>query len=622
MPLGMKSGLAYADSFTFLTRYDGKQYDYIMYKGEKGTKIDLLNVRDTTEGNGSIFTLGIKGMDVSNFIANCKKQLAYFEDVYFNVSGISNDFKIIQTPDWKHSTLYNGSSMHLCLDNVYYPIDFSRLNISEISVPVALNFKITDGIRPIPSREDIIYTPEVKAMILEKIKVVATFFVEKYNEGITEQDDLFNVIRLNTGMYISDTFSVSINQLKGHSQKSMAIPTLKGVEKLDVLKLIARRSNMLGNYVVRGRIKNGTFSGIYNEGGQSILHGLDRRYFYCKERPSAIQIQYLKEQYRELYFIYKKQEKKLGSPKKYQNYHDYAYLLSLGDSKKSDWRQIIKEFQGIEANIMKMFPLAESNMPTEAWLQKRKENRAKGTRTEVKDIEINPKWASVASRGDFYAKFDFGGTMKISGIQQRLKGLVVYGKEEDKEKLSELLRSTRHKCRICLLAERDVKRIQDIKSFIHIDKFMEGDIKAFKRLATRLLAEKLVSNNTTIFNSPSFFGKLQKSLGEDLSAIVTYKGTTSYTHSDFDKTILAIAKKHDYWDQSIYPAIQRVEKLLPKYDFVLLFGPYLSFGDKHLPLFRDVLKYRKVRLNAENYAQKELILQTNTTQNESIPELV
>jgi hypothetical protein len=51
-------------------------------------------------------------------------------------------------------------------------------------------FGLNDGITPTPNRENIIYNKETIAIIKERIKQVANFFVEKYNEATQEFDSL------------------------------------------------------------------------------------------------------------------------------------------------------------------------------------------------------------------------------------------------------------------------------------------------------------------------------------------------------------------------------------------------------------------------------------------------
>jgi hypothetical protein len=54
----------------------------------------------------------------------------------------------------------NDSNLHLCLDNVYYPLDYTKLGINTLTVPIGLKFSLSDGI--FTQIESIRYTSEAK----------------------------------------------------------------------------------------------------------------------------------------------------------------------------------------------------------------------------------------------------------------------------------------------------------------------------------------------------------------------------------------------------------------------------------------------------------------------------
>jgi hypothetical protein len=93
----------------------------------------------------------------------------YFFDVNVGGSGIDNDFIIARSEHFQFSEIANDSNLHLCLDNVYYPLDYTKLGINTLTVPIGLKFSLSDGIFPTPNRESIRYTSEAKAIILAKL---------------------------------------------------------------------------------------------------------------------------------------------------------------------------------------------------------------------------------------------------------------------------------------------------------------------------------------------------------------------------------------------------------------------------------------------------------------------
>jgi hypothetical protein len=184
MGLGFKAPLAYSSSFYFVCRKDGMERKYMMYEGEDVNTIDLLYEAPTTEDNGVKIIVPVKWQDRRDFIDKIQIQLAYFESVYFNADEVKNDFLIHRNDIFQFSELAKDSKLHICLDNVYYPLDFEKLGIKPINIPVALRFSLSDGLFPTPNREAIRYTQESKKIITDKIASLADYMIDKYNESI------------------------------------------------------------------------------------------------------------------------------------------------------------------------------------------------------------------------------------------------------------------------------------------------------------------------------------------------------------------------------------------------------------------------------------------------------
>lgn len=204
--IGFKSPLSYTSSFYFTTRKDGMERKYMMYEGEENNKIDLLYEAETDKPNGTKVVVPVKYSDRYEFVNKMREQLAYFENVYFDVNVpntgyIKNDFSIHRNDLFQISEMTTDNYMHICLDNVYYSIDFGKLGIAPINVGVGIRFGLSDGLFPTPNRESLRITPESKAIILKRIAEVADYFVTKYNESIAdlenveEAHDYYSMIR-------------------------------------------------------------------------------------------------------------------------------------------------------------------------------------------------------------------------------------------------------------------------------------------------------------------------------------------------------------------------------------------------------------------------------------------
>ena len=169
--LGFKAPLAYSSSFYFVCRKNGMERKYMMYEGEDTNTIDLLYETPTTERNGVKVIIPVKYKDHYTFKNKIKEQLCYFEDVYFDVPGdssITNDFTIVRHEHFQFSEMSTDNRLHICLDNVYYPLDFDKIGIKQIAFPVALRFDLTDGIFPTPNRESINKNLTLKFIKLNK----------------------------------------------------------------------------------------------------------------------------------------------------------------------------------------------------------------------------------------------------------------------------------------------------------------------------------------------------------------------------------------------------------------------------------------------------------------------
>jgi len=194
--LGSKSPLSYCDMFDVITRYNGIEYHWTVYEEAKAPRIDLLNRKETDEPNGTTVRVPIKSLsDHSKFQEACKKQLAYFENLYFK-GGFSN------TDELNDYTLYEGDSfvyrpgntfdeLHICLGRVYYPINFDvldmergysyRSNNKHWCVPIALNFDVGE-LDVVWNREAIEYTDRTISAIQERVESLKEEYRDLFEE--------------------------------------------------------------------------------------------------------------------------------------------------------------------------------------------------------------------------------------------------------------------------------------------------------------------------------------------------------------------------------------------------------------------------------------------------------
>jgi hypothetical protein len=189
--LGSKSPLSFKRSYFFICRKEGIERKFMVYQGEEFTEFDKIYEKPTDELNGVEVIVPIKDYyEAQEFVRKAKSKLAYYDTVILQIYGQIVQNTIFRSDDWQFSTQNNNSQLHFCLKDVYYSIDWVKLGITDYKIPIALKFDLSDGLIPSPSREYIIYNQSSKTIILNKIKKVANWFIDKYNSEWKEYETL------------------------------------------------------------------------------------------------------------------------------------------------------------------------------------------------------------------------------------------------------------------------------------------------------------------------------------------------------------------------------------------------------------------------------------------------
>lgn len=622
--LGLKSGLAYSDSFTIITRYEGVEYTYIMYKGEEGTKIDLMRDVPTTEKNGTTVQIQLKSFgDTNQFTNKIREQLCYFEGVYFDVSGIDNSFTILKNADWKYSSLSPASQVHLVLNNVYYAIDWGRLGIDAVHLPIGLAFEVGEGLIPTPSREDIKYTEEAKELIKIRLSILADYMVNKYNEGITAAEywgDIYMkfgpaVYQIKVNQF---NIPIQLKELKDHTEIKLALPTLKGIEVLDLEALSRKTSDMFLNYEIRGKLHHFSrgFYGKYAEQPKDLISN-HATLIYTDHKPKGVELEYLKDVVQgSAYFLYKMGDKKLG-----RLYYDrflgniqrqsYISLLGLKKLPKEKWRQVIVEYQGIEASIIAKIRKIEDLQPTEEWLAERKANRAKRQKRVLLEGSISLKIGKRAQRGDNNMMFE-AHSSPLKDLHKN-KFLSVYATNDQREELDKLYRISMcpkgkgEGIRLTLISKNDVKKVQGIHNFISIERFMKGDNIRFKKIATAALVAQFIEKHEVVFSSIPFIRVFSDDFAAKLRGLEEYEknnNPSGYDHDDeIIKEIIKVAEEYKLWDYKGFDLLNEVQKEIGIFDFMLCLDRDETdvLDEKTISLGREILKGRKFKMDWRNY---------------------
>jgi hypothetical protein len=650
MGLGFKAPLAYSSSFYFTCRKDGMERKYMMYEGEDTNTIDLLYETPTTEHNGVKVIVPVKYHDARDFREKIPQQLAYFESVYFDVEGIDNNFTIHRHELFQFSPMANDNYLHICLDNVYYPMDFSKLGIDSIYLPIGLRFSLTDGLFPTPNRESIRYTKEAKEVILKRIAEAADYFVDKYNESIKDSDDPVAILNFyhNSSRYVNNLGSKSkwdINPLKRYTSKKFASPNLKSVSLLDMERMYRHREYILGEYESKFQLYNDRMSTVKSYWAEVKPTEVDsNKYYVYSDKIPGIKKDYLKSslpRHTTYNFLKKKNSFVLGSAKKADFKTTYYGILNLGSYPKSQWRQLIQEFQYMLGLITKNFINLDALQVPDTFIQSRKKVRiATGKASAGGPRRIKLKGEMVCKQAVELERWVEGKSCKwvskiydMSKFHQN-KFILVYGKQEDTEKMDKWFKVTRrHNIELAILSERELKIVENIQlhNLISFSKFMEGKTKAFQRLAMECLADQFYDTQKYVFENREALANISTDLYNKIGKLAEYKKNMQYIDDDVRNIIVEHATQVKAFDPEVYHIYKEVKLVCEKLSFLNAMMSnihrYRGDVDDENPMVQaliDLFKYHRHRLDWKNYnirLNEDLPLeQTLTT--ETVEELV
>ena len=622
MGLGFKAPLAYSSSFYFVCRKHGIERKYMMYEGEDTNTIDQLYEKPTTERNGVKVIVPIKSYDKHDFIEKIKEQLAYFQHVYFNVPNVSNSFTIVRSEHFQWSELCSDGKLHICLDDVYYPIDFSKIGVDNIYFPVGLRFSLTDSIFPTPNRESIRYTKEAKAIILEKIGKVADYYVQKFNEEMKETEDIMSVINWYNydGKYINiNGRSINISPIAKFSKTSLREPKLKGTDVLSS-KFIHNRSSMLtmeyeNKFIIeKGKMRKTERSWYKTVGYKQVLDD-DRIYYVYSDRVSGNMRDYLKDLHKgkTVHLIKKSYQIPLKNGLSQESYY---YMLDLGKHPKSDWRTIIKEWQHIVSFITNRFKnLDELEIP-EQWIKSRKKSKtvisSDGT---VKTRKIKLQGEVIGKEAQPLERYVDGQNCKFVSTTYKLqemhkmKTLYVYGNESYRSLMDTFFKAFNKTVKFVLMSEREINVMQKVKihNWITMEEFVKGENKPFRRIATAFLIEELMDNNKYAFNTNC---NLLEQVSSDLYNKIIFLNSYEDKHNQWSsdevkKAVLGIAKPNKLFDMEVYPIYKEVEKVLEELPFINTVCGTNTYNnrdtEKWVVVMRDLFRFHKRRMNWNQY---------------------
>ena len=626
MGLGFKAPLAYSSSFYFVCRKDGMERKYMMYEGEDTNTIDLLYEMPTTEGNGVKVIIPVKYQDQYQFRKKIKEQLCYFESVYFDVPGdstITNDFVISRHTHFQFSEMSEDDKLHICLDNVYYPLDFEKVGIDRIDFPVALRFTLTDGLYPTPNRESLRYTQEAKQIIIAKLGQVADYFVNKYNEQLTESNDISSVVNYleknGHRITMANGNTERIDSFLKYSQVQIVVPHIEGVNLIDFPSLYKRRKQEMINYSFRSkfllrykRMQDVDKNYVWGYNLESICSGSAKVWVY-DDRIPQIKKDYLRATCKESdynYIVKRCAPMKLGIAAKFDS-ETYYHLLDLGNYPKSQWRDVIKEYQYIISLVEAKFNNLDDLVVPQSFIDSKKKVKmttgGTGKRLKVQGEIVGKKGVELMRWNDGRkCKFD-SQIYKLEDLANA-KHLKVYAHHDEYMKLDALYGvMQKQKMEVITFSARELKVVEqlDIHNLISYDKFMEGKNAPFKRIITSMLINEMIMNYRHIFDRVDQIEFVSKDLSDKIRTLLDYK-QIHYNDSDgsLKAAMLTVAEEHKLFDMNIYPEYLEMLAIFEKLTFLSPLccrSGYFGKNDQMVGVMTDLFKYYKHKVDLKHY---------------------
>jgi len=644
MGLGFKAPLAYCSSFYFVARKDGMERKYMMYEGDETNTIDLLYEKETTERNGVKVIIPVVYRDNYEFHKKIKEQLAYFQNVYFDVEDIKNDFSIYRGEHYQISQLTTATNMHICLDDVYYPIDWSKIDMLAIKVPVGLKFSLTDGLFPTPNRESIRYTVEAKDKIKAKIQAVADEMIDIYNDSIEEDCTFDHVLEY----YYSNSVNIphptgngwlDIADLAKRGTKAIMTPKMKDIKLLDLKELYQRREYILNEYDRKFELEKGwnrktmrsykdrwgTQMGV--NAGRSFT---DRNIYIFDDIFGERKKRYVKETFSKGAEFVKKMRtftlltmftdsngRRKPDP---SNMMTYYGLLRLEYYPKSQWRQRIKEFQSIRDYYVNQFKNLDDVIVPESWIL-----QDKASRKTVKTVNGGINIKENKNKGDIAGKIplkmerwsaEFNCTFtnhiwKGDSLHKTGK-LVIYGKAEDRKLLDKWYVLVNNKyAQIAMLSDKEIKTVESygLHNWMSVHEFIKGKNKVYRRTVSMLAIRQLKDLYQTVFNK-----KMDKccirGLYTDVNILNKYLNkyepnnprNNGVSHDELSEDIAA-----GNVDTNIIDVYNRTKALLEKFHWIkTIFDDYGYYKQSsYTSMMEQLCRYNHVHMEKDEYKLSE-----------------
>ena len=642
-----------------------KEWHYKVYKNGKGFDAKLQEI----EGKGLFMTCGeyydsqevdgvyleVKVSDASKFVTALLEKAKYFQNIKFYfcpeviellryeystgyLLTINDNFQIYKSEDFQYSTLNQLRELHICMDQYSYLINWNTLGINAINIPFALRFNL-DDFETNPTREVLTIDDTYKDKILDKIKKLANWLLDKYNE----ENPVFEANSLKQFQYELNRRQDKIVKVADEPINIFQIchdyveegfkfnePTYHEVT-IENLKVFRRFMNKywIVLYEPKATIRHGRSS------RPSYSNYKDENIFLLEKSLKKTYKDYLVRQGGEYYFLKKKDYNfsflkdnttKSTSNIFYEVFKEFVpqdcgeYELELY---KKEYDRLVFLLNDFEKSV---FSTVESLIPADyiASLPK-KEKKKKNTGKLVKtDAEIVLKYPRITEKYISWDAVWVDHLATIGGLH-KLPKLHIYGTETNRRELelifSKFQRKTNNVMAV-MVTEKTDKLIKEEKpqNFIHINDLKERFTVLSKYTTASFIKNGFDKYKFVLENTELIKKYISTELAKDLQEINGYLSNydvddvfNSYKteSADIINEIVTLYKANPkMYNMSMMALYNKVKVPVEKLDFLYLFAQDInkmntSYGVEKgalaLKTTRELCKARLLRMDFGNY---------------------
>lgn len=629
MGAGFKSPLAYCQGFETITRKDGIENKFYIYKGASRPEVTEISSTPTTDINGVTVRIPVDRWDVVYFKEAIKEQLAYFPTAVIHIEDENFDYlnaKVFQHELFEWSEIYPHYEMHISFAGVNYPLDWTALEIPRINLPIAVKIGLHENVCPIFNRESLIYTTETKQLLMSKITNIADYFVNRFNEEnqelITAKQAYEFHHKLPKKVELAGQEFI-IDDLVPRTSPDVEIvtPTVKNVKLLSISEISNLYDNyLLFNYKVVSGIENDRFNAKYGIFNKQVLNWInqDKMVIYLDEPLKNDKREYLKSLKKQIAFVQKgKMELGFYSAKRkhFNSKYSFVAMLNLINHPKNQWRTRIEDYLHLSKHYEDKIISLSSIKITDEWKQLQKKKReAKKVNGGIKRAagEITFKFATRLEKYSSTRNCKFEPKVFAMEKMHQRKELLIYGLEEDRYKLDNLYVLTSRspeRISIAIVGQRDYETLKKLKihNLMTIQEFESGFNKPIARFVTAFKANNFLKAHPVLKENSDFIvDNISKDLGKAIERLTEYVNKYSIRDNELLSSLTEFCDKHKYYDTEMYLLLQELELQAPKLDFL----KFLAYKSWHysgsLPkeckdFVQEVLKSRKFRMDWQHY---------------------